>query len=59
MGMYTNYDTVVEAKLLDTLPSYAHWQNTLEGHPLVQAQLERLPRKNVLPTASVPLPDLA
>ena len=58
MGIYTNYDTVVEAKLLDTLPSYAHWQNTLEGHPLVQTQLERLPRKNVLPTASVPLPDL-
>ncbi len=58
MGMYTHYDTVVAATLLDTLPSYAPWQNTLEGHPLVQAQLERLTSKNVLPTAAVALPDL-
>ena len=58
LGMYTNYDTVVEATLLDTLPSYAHWQNTLEGNQLVQAQLERLTSKNVMPTASVALPDL-
>ena len=58
IGMYTNYDTVVEATLLDTLPSYAHWQNTLEGNQLVQAQLEMLTSKNVLPTAAVALPDL-
>src|SRR5215831_10883515 len=58
LGIYTHYDTVVEAKLLDTLPSYAHWQDMLEGHPWVQAQLEMLPRKNVLPIASITLPDL-
>jgi thiol-disulfide isomerase/thioredoxin len=58
IGMYTNYDTVVAATLLDTLPTYAHWQNTLEGHPLVQAQLEMLTRKHFTPTAAVALPDL-
>jgi cytochrome c biogenesis protein CcdA/thiol-disulfide isomerase/thioredoxin len=58
IGIYTNYDTVVEAKLLDTLPSYAHWQDTLEGNPLVQAQLEMLTRKKGMPNASVALPNL-
>ena len=58
IGMYTNYDTAVAATLLDTLPAYAHWQNTLEGNQLVQAQLEMLASKSVLPTAAVALPDL-
>ena len=58
IGMYTNYDTVVAATLLDTLPTYAHWQNTLAGNQLMQAQLERLTRKHITPTAAVALPDL-
>jgi thiol-disulfide isomerase/thioredoxin len=59
LGLYTHYDAAVEAKLLDILPAYAPpWQQTLEGHAVVQAQLERLASKHVLPTAAVALPDL-
>jgi len=59
LGMYTHYDAVVEAKLLDILPAHAPpWQQTLEGHAVVQAQLVRLTSKHVLPTAAVALPDL-
>jgi thiol-disulfide isomerase/thioredoxin len=57
-GYFSRTMKPTSSGLLDMLPSYAHWQNTLEGHPLVQAQLETLLSKNAMPTASATLPNL-
>jgi cytochrome c biogenesis protein CcdA len=44
-GIYTNYDKVVEAKLLEVVPSYSGFLNKLEGNEAVQIQLDLLKGK--------------
>ncbi len=41
-GIYTNYDKVVQSKLLDVVPSYSGFVNKLEGNKSVQTQLDLL-----------------
>ncbi|HYM65505.1 MAG TPA: cytochrome c biogenesis protein DipZ [Candidatus Sulfotelmatobacter sp.] len=38
----TNYDKVLEVKLLDVFPSYGQFVNNFEGNPLVKTQLNDL-----------------
>ncbi len=47
--IFTNYDKVLQAKLLDQIPSYSQFLNQLEGNKNVQKELNRL-RNNKQPT---------
>jgi len=44
-SIYTNYDKVVETRLLDVVPSYSDFINKLEGNKAVQTQLDLLQGK--------------
>ncbi|MFI5265411.1 MAG: cytochrome c biogenesis protein/redoxin, partial [Candidatus Levyibacteriota bacterium] len=46
----TNYDTVIEARLLDFVPSYSTFLNQLEGNSAVKTGLDSLKGKNSIPT---------
>ena len=60
LGIYTNYDKVVEARLLDVIPSYSSFINQFEGR--VQTQLTDLkggPASVQAPGSTTPQPVLA
>lgn len=45
LAIYTNYDKVVQAKLLDIFPSYAVFLTQLESNEVVKKQLDMLKNK--------------
>ena len=45
IAIYTGYDRTLQAKLLDTIPSYSQFLNDLEGSQTVRDELGRLKRK--------------
>lgn len=45
LAIYTNYDKVIQVKLLDTVPSYSGLIYTLEGNAAVKKQLDILKNK--------------
>lgn len=49
LAIFTNYDKVVQAKLLSIFPSYSGFLNTLEANPQVQQQLNVLKGKKDMP----------
>lgn len=46
VAIYTNYDKVIQAKLLDAFPSYSFFLNKLESNDAVKKQLDMLKGKN-------------
>lgn len=50
--IFTNYDKVIQLKLLDLFPSYSGLVNTFENRPVVKKQLDLLKNKATTP----PLP---
>ncbi len=44
--IFTNYDKVLQAKLLDKIPAYSKFINDLEGNSKVKEQLDRLRNTN-------------
>jgi len=49
IAIYTNYDKVIQAKLLDAVPSYADLIYKLESHPAVKKELDRLKQNKTNP----------
>lgn len=61
LAIYTNYDKVIQAKLLDVLPSYSSFLTGFEKNQTVQDQLDILKGKKAMkdmPTLSSGLPIL-
>ncbi len=58
--IFTNYDKVLQAKLLDTFPSYSNFLYKLEGNSQVQKELKSLKNKkennqiNSIPVMNLP-----
>lgn len=42
LAIFTNYDKVIQAKLLDAIPAYSNFLYKLEGNQAVTTQLEKL-----------------
>lgn len=42
IAIFTNYDKVLQVKLLDAIPSYANFVTTLESNPEVKKELQKL-----------------
>ncbi len=49
IAIYTNYDKVLQAKLLDVVPSYGNFINKLESNQVVKQQLDALKGKETTP----------
>ncbi len=54
LAIYTNYDIVIQTKLLNAFPSFSALQNKLENNKSVQQQLDILKGKKT----STPMPNL-
>ncbi|MBI2641213.1 cytochrome c biogenesis protein DipZ, partial [Candidatus Roizmanbacteria bacterium] len=50
LAIFTNYDKVLQAKLLDLFPSYANFLIKLESNPAVKDQLNILKGKKKMPS---------
>ena len=48
--IFTNFDKVLQAKLLDAIPTYSQFLYKLESNPSVQNELRRLKKKDSLQT---------
>lgn len=51
--IYANLDTVIQAKFLNTVPSYSDLLYKLEGNPLVKKELDRLQQKKTNPMSKL------
>ncbi len=49
LAIFTNYDKVLQVKLLDAFPSYSNFLYKLEGNKSVQEQLNQLKSKKSIP----------
>lgn len=50
LAIFTNYDKMIQAKLLDAIPAYSNFLYKLEGNQAVQSQLEKLKGGQPIPS---------